>query len=252
MNGVPPLAAMSPFAWEDWYHHIKIGYCYGDAIDHSQVFEVDIRKYLMGLSSQNEGWTVASQAKEQLRKKKIPNAYVDEEAIRAAYTGKGSPSDLNHALECAVLAGQVERERDAMQKYADKWLGVDCSGLVSSYLVHVGAIPKPKWYLPAYVKPDLSNLRRSLDDVQPADIVIWYDVRNRAEVKGTQGVGHVVLIAAVMGNMLFTVESRGQQGSGPEDTRFTDVSVDGAGQWSAKRSSPPGSGASKVAILKPF
>ena len=60
--------------------------------------------------------------------------------LRYPYTGKGSPEGVQAILQLASveLPGSPAMVKPAnFQAYCDKWLGLDCNGLVGNYLRHV-------------------------------------------------------------------------------------------------------------------
>jgi hypothetical protein len=51
------------------------------------------------------------------------------------FWGKGSPEDCQVTLEVAVMLGRTSI--DAVQRYADSHIGLDCNGFVGNYIWHI-------------------------------------------------------------------------------------------------------------------
>lgn len=62
----------------------------------------------------------------------------DASAIARAFFAKGSPADFGVALRTAVLYGGVKPAD--LQAYADKHLGIDCSGFVNQYWIRTSRL----------------------------------------------------------------------------------------------------------------
>ncbi len=64
--------------------------------------------------------------------------------LRRVFLGKGSPRDIALALSLLAHSGLVARhhpgsaEKVALQQYADRYMGVDCSGFVNNYFTAIG------------------------------------------------------------------------------------------------------------------
>jgi hypothetical protein len=111
----------------------------------------------------------------------------DVTAIARAFFAKGSPGDFAIALRCAAVYGGVDATK--LQQYADKHLGLDCSGFVNQYWIREGSLAAgASRIIDDYGKADR---RRSLitsdkatdpKAVQPKDMLVWPDF------------GHIALI----------------------------------------------------------
>jgi hypothetical protein len=56
--------------------------------------------------------------------------------IETAAMGKGSPQDYALALQWAVYSGKITNPSQAtLQHYLDTYMGIDCSGFVTNYLI---------------------------------------------------------------------------------------------------------------------
>jgi hypothetical protein len=111
----------------------------------------------------------------------------DLKAIANAFFAKGSPADYAVALRCAALYRGIEPKD--LQAYADKHLGIDCSGFVNQYWINEGALSAGssrtidvygrathrRWAIASEKPADPSA-------VQPNDMLIWPDF------------GHITLI----------------------------------------------------------
>lgn len=244
---------MSPGEFERWYHALWVANPVSDSY-----LQVDIWKYLMG--GQSGAYTEASIVRDGARRAD-PTAYIDAGATVRAFTGKGSPEDISHTLYLALLAKKVKADNTSLQQYANNWLGVDCTGFTSAYLVYEGKLNAPVHHLPTFFSRK-ARLRMTLAEVQSGDLVIWWDVRANREAKPAgSSVGHAVLIETNYQSGLFdTVESAGfnfgKGAVGPMTSGFTLPEKDGVdevGQWQLKRLRPtPGTGYSKVAIIDPY
>jgi hypothetical protein len=97
----------------------------------------------------------------------------DVTKLYACYNGKGSPEAIAQTLRLANVCGLVEGTRDALQRYCDKYIGLDCNGFVGNYLRACGSdfgpSTEPLDFAPA-------GWRRSkLIDVARRDVLSWTD-----------------------------------------------------------------------------
>jgi hypothetical protein len=97
------------------------------------------------------------------------------------YFGKGDPDLVAEALRLAAAFGLVEPTRAAMQAYADKYLGVDCSGFAGNYLVRLGL--SEKWLDTAAIDfaPPANRLTR-LEQIKTGTMVVWQNGNHVAVV----------------------------------------------------------------------
>jgi len=109
-------------------------------------------------------------------------------ALLKAYDGKGWPEDYEWALTIAVETGTCKANKAAMQHFADKYLGIDCSGFVNAYFQKKGKLKGRRyWTISDYAQ---RTERGKLRDVQPDDCLIW--VRQDGTLH--TGPGHIMLV----------------------------------------------------------
>ena len=153
---------------------------------------------------------------------------IDRNAFSRANGGKVSPDDCEHILSLALEGGVVKPEN--LQGWADKNLGVDCTGFVVAYYDDIGLIDLDSYnggascftlFNKAKNNKDASlasHLIWELDDVEVDDMILWM---NAAQVE-TRSPGHIAVIYDIdydLG-MLYTAESNGAN--------------DGYGHWGPK------------------
>lgn len=145
------------------------------------VQRVEIRKYLNTgdvylapeKASAREKGAVAeysrlcSKVAKLIGKKKCPAEFqldgwpFERKGLQRVYSGKGSPADILDALWLANKAGMVDAV--SLQDYTDKFMGVDCNGLVGNY---VGK------HMPVYAffeKP-----YKDIKKIKPGDTIVYY------------------------------------------------------------------------------
>ncbi len=148
------------------------------------------------------------------------------EAIRNAGMGKGAPRDYELALEWAVRSGKVTSpSREALQRYADEHLGVDCSGFVTNYLVAEGKKARGAGTIRNTSAASYFDRGRAVNDptdVRQGDVLVW--MRGNAVLRGP---GHVALVqsyvpASIAGGNLRVVEATGSARARPKlsDSRY--------------------------------
>jgi hypothetical protein len=175
-----------------------------------------------------------------------------------ANAGKVSPSDCEHILTMAVDSGAVKREN--IQPWADKNLGVDCTGFAVAYYDWLGLIDIERYRGGASCFALLSKAKKNnrpsdggpllweLDDVHADDMILWM---NEAQVE-TRSPGHIALIYEVDydAGILYTAESNGaNDGNGHYGPKITERT------WGGRSSSSPhyvqlGKG-DKVIVVRP-
>ncbi|NIF81325.1 hypothetical protein F3J20_28780 [Paraburkholderia sp. Cy-641] len=140
-----------------------------------------------------------------------------DSAFARANCGKVSPDDCEHILTLAVDSGTVQPEN--IQVWADRNLGVDCTGFVVAFYDALGIMDIERYSGGAscftfinkakhnHRPPGESPLIWELDDVQPSDMILWM---NDAQVE-TRSPGHIALIYDVdcQQGILYTAESNG-------------------------------------------
>ena len=146
-----------------------------------------------------------------------------KEGIRAAAMGKGAPGDYSDALEWAVYAKHIKTpSQQALQDYFDKYMGLDCSGFVTNYLIANGKKPDTydakvntsaaSYFVPAKAVNDVSQIRQG-------DLLVYMN-GNHAKTNP----GHVMVVESLSaicspqypyGN-LRVVESTGADAANPK------------------------------------
>lgn len=93
------------------------------------------------------------------------------------FMGKGSIDQIKRTLRLAVALGLVKDNRDDLQRYCDKNIGLDCSGFVKSYFN--GNFDKIETFAAQNKLNDLSQVRtgtaiiwKSLDHIALVDRII--------------------------------------------------------------------------------
>jgi hypothetical protein len=141
----------------------------------------------------------------------------DAGAFARANCGKISPADCEHILTLAVETGVVQP--NLVQAWADKNLGVDCTGFAVAYydwlgLINIerysGGISCPVLLNKAkhnHQPPGDSPLIWELDDVQEDDMVLWMNDAG----KETRAPGHIAIVYDTSPDLgiLCTAESPG-------------------------------------------
>jgi hypothetical protein len=134
-----------------------------------------------------------------------------------ANCGKVSPADCEHILAMAVESGVLKPEN--AQAWADRNLGVDCTGFAVAYYDWLGLIDIERYSGGASCFTLLSKAKKNnrppdggpliwdLDDVQADDMILWM---NEAQVE-TRSPGHIALIYDIDRDLeiLYTAESNG-------------------------------------------
>lgn len=139
--------------------------------------------------------------------------------VVSPFYGKGSPEDCQITLQLAVLLGETTKAN--LQRYSDKYLGLDCNGFIGNYLWHEWGQPVP-WHMdPGRHDPGPSALIDSLlkfgqivktvDEIKPERIHILAEVNNAYKVipGGSAGVGHIMITEPKSFMKSFTFNSFG-------------------------------------------
>jgi hypothetical protein len=124
----------------------------------------------------------------------------DPKAFARANNGKVSPDDCEHILDMALQSGVVKEGN--LQAWADKNLGVDCTGFAVAYYDDLGLIDIDRYVggasCFALLNGAVNNNRPSdggpliwsLDDVGVDDMILWM---TEAKTE-TRSPGHVAVI----------------------------------------------------------
>lgn len=194
-------------AFVDWYMNLDVG-------SGEWTTSVSLNKYMMGADySSPKAQARAAVRTAALRKQLGPK----DSAFARANCGKVSPDDCEHILTMAVDSGVVQPE--SAQAWADKNLGVDCTGFAVAFYDALGLIDIEKYSGGAscftlfykarnnHRPPGASPLIWEIGDVQPNDMILWM---NDAQVE-TRSPGHIALIydTDCDQGVLYTAESNG-------------------------------------------
>ncbi len=216
-------ASITPAKWQEWYHAISF-----TVPDDTTQYKADVRYYYMAAPPKAE----VLQARQALEGavQKLAVSY-DRTAFQRTFEGKGSPDQIKHVLTMGVQSGAIA-DQAVVQKFADQFLGVDCSGFASQYLKYVGKITRNLWWIPGYKYSDNTNVRTSWDDVCVGDAVVWL----RLDGSETKKPGHIALVADNEGGgNLVLVESNGStiqgwpRGEGPASHYVRGITMDSQG-----------------------
>ncbi|HEY5328840.1 MAG TPA: hypothetical protein VIJ79_03065 [Acidobacteriaceae bacterium] len=119
--------------------------------------------------------------------------------IRCAAMGKGKPEDYGLALEWAVYSKRVENSQPKIQTYFDRYMGIDCSGFVTNYLIANGKLKDrntTRQNTGADFFFNLANAVNDPSDVRQGDLLVFMDGNRVMEnhKDGTGGTGHVMVV----------------------------------------------------------
>ena len=141
------------------------------------------------------------------------------EFIRNAAMGKGSPRDYKAALDWAVLSGKIRNvNQSSIQKYCDNHLGIDCSGLVTNYLIANNRLA----YSASKVRNtnaasyfDQAKAQADPMKIKQGDLLVWMD---GSRVKRSPG--HIAIVESYVpqcrpGGNMRVVEATGTRAALP-------------------------------------
>ncbi len=206
----------------DWYMNLSI------EINEWVTINVSLNKYMIGHHDSSERNAVQNTA---TTKRLSPM----QAPFTRASNGKVSPADCEHILTMAVDSGVVKRERSSIQAWADKNLGVDCTGFVVAYYDYIDLIDIGRYNGGASCFTLLNKAKHNnrpsdggpliweLDDVAVDDMILWM---NDAQIE-TRSPGHIAVIYDIDYDLgiLYTAESNGANDGhghyGPKITQRT-------------------------------
>lgn len=179
-------------------------------------------------------------------------------ALQRAYDGKGWPEDYEWALTIAVDVGKCRATKEALQVFADKYFGIDCSGFVNAYFQKKGKLTGgDSLLISAYAR---RTARERLRDVARDDCLIM--MREDGGIK--TGPGHIMLVEGRTAgadpdgknDVLQVVESTGGKGLNESNYRRIEDKKVGTGKAKFRMflmdRGIPGKGNMWVKIVKPF
>jgi hypothetical protein len=170
----------------DWYWSLDVG-----------SITVSLNKYAIGFDNTSEKAKARQSVLSAARQKGLAP---DLNAFARANCGKVSPDDCEHILGLALDAGQVKEVQ--LQSWADKNLGVDCTGFAVAYYSDLGLIDIDRYVggascftlLNKAVKNNRASdggpLIWSIDDVEADDMILWMTA---AQVE-TRKPGHIAIV----------------------------------------------------------
>lgn len=209
---------------------------------------VSTNKYLIATQSnitqiRANLWSVISTARRK-------GSTIDDGAAARLQNGKGSPDDMELILSAGVESGALKADEQALQKWADANLGVDCTGFVIAYLVEIGAlqwnstlnggagcpwiyqaVAKSNWQLKKYAdQPEIWKL----NDIKKDDLILWMMSGGGPETKSP---GHISVVVDVDSTGIDCAESNstddGAGHSGPRNTvrSLGNIQTRGGKKW---------------------
>jgi hypothetical protein len=99
--------------------------------------------------------------------------------LEAVHLGKGSPAANEVFIVLAARYGFADPHR--LSEFTDKYMGLDCSGFVSNYLVQIGRLSRDApTRRNAKSFDDVANRRDRLDEVRAFDLMVWSDTNHVA------------------------------------------------------------------------
>ena len=234
----------------EWYMNLDVG------VSEWSTTTVSLNKYMIGSDYTSEKAKARAAVRSAAAAKRLSPM---EGPFTRANNGKVSPADCEHILTMAVDSGVAKREN--VQAWADKNLGVDCTGFVVAYYDWQGLINIEKYNGGASCfalltkakknnrPPDGGPLVWELDDVAVDDMILWM---NEAQVE-TRSPGHIAVIYDIDYDLgiLYTAESNGaNDGNGHYGPKITERTWGGRNLGKGPRYLQLGK-SDKVIIVRP-
>lgn len=144
-----------------------------------------------------------------------------QQQIQTAAMGKGAPVDYQFALEWAVLSGKISNPtQNSVQSFCDEHLGIDCSGLVTNYLIANGKMANSASVRRNTGSASFYNPAKAVNDptaVRQGDLLVWMK-DNKTLLTGP---GHVAVVDSYVpqssqGGNMRVVEATGAAGANPK------------------------------------
>jgi hypothetical protein len=201
---------------------------------------------------------------ERVSNKKVKTDEVVSRSLREAFDGKGLPGDYEQALALAADLKDCEANKVGLQTYADKYLGIDCSGFVNAYFqakgkLHVDSLTRVSRTISDYAREGAPRL--TLEEVEQDDCLIY--MLKHGEIKKRPG--HIMLVDSgpkqgKKKDTLSVVESSGNRGlvindytlSGGKTKSMVDDRRKKFTLFYMKRGDLPAPNPMWVKIVKPF
>jgi hypothetical protein len=107
---------------------------------------------------------------------------IDMAALNLTFAGKGMPDDIRQTLRLAVRHKLTEPDKLRLQRFCDKYIGLDCNGFVGNYLLWRGqerfgtnrsADGKEVDWIAIQEINRKAFRRHSADDIRANDVLIW-------------------------------------------------------------------------------
>lgn len=83
------------------------------------------------------------------------------------FLGKGTPDDIRTAIQLAVHFELLEPSKNAIQRYCDANIGIDCSGFASAYYGGTWMGRGATYYR------DNARKITKLEEIRPGDAIVW-------------------------------------------------------------------------------
>jgi hypothetical protein len=102
------------------------------------------------------------------------NRPINKVSLVRAFNGKGSPEEMELALEAALATGQVQRED--LYAFCHQYMGLDCNGFVGNY-ARANGMMKSDGHLGPSTGPDVyalrGEMRTRIEEIRKGDTLIW-------------------------------------------------------------------------------
>jgi hypothetical protein len=103
---------------------------------------------------------------------------------RDAFVSAYGKSPIEPYKTCAKILSEDTRAERILQTFCDKYMGLDCNGFVGNFVAKADHSLKLKGNSSIQYEffPKKTVLRASADEVQPKDLIIWYNFQHIASV----------------------------------------------------------------------
>jgi hypothetical protein len=170
---------MTPLAFEQKYHRLRVSYMGQRGLAQSKIVDVHIYRQTSASASLPEKDALVAAVDRELREagglRLIDVERGHRMMIARAFYGKGSPEDCAVALRHAIRYERTSPER--LQDYCDRVarIGLDCSGFVNNYFRAIRRITQDR-NIADYAR---GTARDSLADIQPRDVLVWTNTQGQ-------------------------------------------------------------------------
>ncbi len=145
----------------------------------------------------------------------------NKDRIRTAAMGKGAPEDYGLALQWAVYSQKIKNPSQAtIQAYFDQYMGIDCSGFVTNYLIASGKKAYSADLLRNTSAESYFNVASAVNDpnfVLTGDLLVFMKKDNTV----LRGPGHIAVVdsyfpGSMAGGNMRVVEATAASGANPK------------------------------------